>query len=364
VHNYLRPDDDLAYDSTRTSLSGVSSQLVLSKDGGKSTRWSLVAQRVTPGFEVNDVGYLGRANIRSQSGWFQYRDDTPNRAYRALRVNVNQWSQYDGSGMRMELGGNVNAHVQLPSKWWVHAGTTRNAMATSLCDLCARGGPAVAQSPSANAWAGVDGNSQASVVPSLWTRYSTGDEGRSKGWGLDPSVRFRVSSRWDFGTGISYGHDVNDAQWYGNYDAAEEAGAHYTFARLDQTTLSLTTRLNFTATPRLSLEVYASPFVTSGHYTDWRELRDPRAAGYAARYQPFAMAGETLEDFNFKQLRTNAVLRWEYRPGSVLFLVWGQERMEDQLNPGSFRMGRDYRSLFGTRPTNTLLVKGSYWLSL
>ncbi len=362
VHNYLRPDDALVYDSTRTSLSGISSQLVLSKDAGKSTRWSVVAQRVTPGFEVNDVGYLGRANIQSQSGWFQYRDDTPNRAWRALRVNVNQWSQYDASGMLMELGGNVNGHVQLPSKWWVHAGTTRSGIGRPLCDLCSRGGPAVAQSPSQNAWAGVDGNSQRSVVPSLWTRYSTGDEGRSHGWGLDPSVRFRVSSRWDFGTGLSYGHDVNDAQWYGKYDGA--AGTNYTFARLDQTTLSLTTRLNFTATPALSLEVYASPFITSGHYSDWRALDDPRAARYAARYRPFATPGESLEDFNFKQLRTNAVLRWEYRPGSVLFLVWGQERMEDQLDPGSFRVGRDYRSLFGTRPSNTLLIKGSYWLSL
>jgi hypothetical protein len=362
VHNYLRPDDALAYDSTRTVLSGASSQLVLSKDAGTSTRWSLVAQRVTPGFEVNDVGYLGRANIQSQSGWFQYRDDTPNRLYRALRVNVNEWSQYDGRGMRMELGGNVNAHAQLPNKWWVHAGTTRNAVATSLCDLCTRGGPAVAQSPSQGSWGGVDGNSQSSVVPSLWARYNTGDEGRSHGWGIDPSLRVRVSSRWDVRTGLSFGHDVNDVQWYGNYDGP--AGTSYTFARLDQKTLSLTTRLNFTATPTLSLELYASPFVTSGHYADWRELDDPRAASYAARYQPFERAGESLQDFTFKQLRSNAVLRWEYRPGSVLFLVWGQERLEDQQHPGTFRMGRDYRALFGTRPTNTLLVKGSYWLSL
>ena len=363
VHNFLRPDDGLAYDSTRTSLTGASMQLSFQKSAGKQTRFSLNYQRVTPGFEINDVGYLGRANQQSQSAWFQLRGDTPTSMYRMWRLNLNQWSQYTVDGTRMELGGNVNGHLQLPNTWWLRAGIGGNSLASSLCDLCSRGGPAVAQSPSLWSWAGVDGNSQKSVVPSLWMRYARGDDGRSHGWGVDPSLRFRVSSRWDFGAGLSYGHDINDSQWYGNFGATGADSTHYTFARLDQKTLSLTTRLNFTATPTLSLQVYASPFVTSGHYTDWRELADARSAEYAARFRPFAQPGEELSDFNFKQLRTNTVLRWEYRPGSVLFLVWGQERMEDRMDLGRFGVGRDYRSLFGTRPTNTLLVKGSYWLN-
>jgi len=74
-------------------------------------------------------------------------------------------------------------------------------------------------------------------------------------------------------------------------------------------------------------------------------------------------AGATTQDFNVKQFRSNTVLRWEYRPGSALFLVWQQGR-QDSRNPGTFDVGRDYGDLFKTRSDNTFLIKGSYWFSM
>jgi hypothetical protein len=154
---------------------------------------------------------------------------------------------------------------------------------------------------------------------------------------------------------------VLDAQWVGNAGALFSDTTHYTFARLDQYTLSITARANVTLSPTLSLQLYAQPFVASGDFTDWRELAAPSAVAYDERYTPYG-AEANPNGFNSKQFNSNVVMRWEYLPGSVLFLVWQQGRT-DARNPGTFDPARDLRDLFGTHPNNTLLVKLSYWFN-
>ena len=110
----------------------------------------------------------------------------------------------------------------------------------------------------------------------------------------------------------------NDRQWYDNF-TGQDGVTHYTFAHLEQKTAALTTRFDLTMSPTLTFQVYAQPFVSKGTYTDLRELDQPRAADYDARYQPYTATDP--EGFNAKQFRSNVVLRWEYRPGSTLFLV-------------------------------------------
>lgn len=364
VHNFQRPDDAIAYDPTRTSLSGSSFQLGLSKIGGGMTRFSAGYQYVSPGFEINDVGFLTRANSQAQFFWYQVAHRQPTRLYRQWVVNLNEWQMWTSDGLRQELGGNVNTHMQLKNNVWLRFGQGVNAAVPSYCDNCSRGGPAVAQSRSWWGWGGIEGDTRRSVVPALFSRWATGDEGRSRGWGIDPSVEVKVASRFSTELSLSYSHDVNDAQWYDNFGDLGSDTTHYTFARLDQRTMAVTTRLNFTATPTLSLQVYARPFMTGGDYADWRELADPRAAAYASRYQPFTNGA--LSDFNFRQFRSNAVLRWEYRPGSALYVVWAQERTAAESRPDAprFHARDDSRALFGAHPGNVFLIKGSYWLSL
>ena len=113
-------------------------------------------------------------------------------------------------------------------------------------------------------------------------------------------------------------------------------------------------------TPTLSLQLYAQPFVSSGDYGTFKELVDGRSRDYAARYAPFAYAEDP--DFNVKSFRTTNVLRWEYKPGSTLFVVWQQAR-ENDLVPGGFRFGRDANAIFGAPPHNVFLVKLAYWLN-
>ena len=163
---------------------------------------------------------------------------------------------------------------------------------------------------------------------------------------------------------LNYGRNVNDYQWYGFYDDA--LGPHYTFARWNQTTTSGTVRMNYTFTPTVSLQAYVQPFVSKGTYTNVRQLSStPRAANYDQRFAPFLDASVTSDPggFNFKQFQSNVVFRWEYRPGSTLFVVWNEGRQGFANEEGVATFSGDIRNLMALHPANTFLVKMSYWLN-
>jgi hypothetical protein len=362
VHLYQRPDDDLAYDPTRTSLGGASYQLYLNKRGGGNTRMSTGYSYFSPGFDINDAGYLRRANQQAESFWWQYANRQPKHFWRFWNLNVNQWLNWSAAGLRTEVGGNFNTHMQLKNNMWLHLGQGGNALARSDCDNCSRGGPALRQSPSLWGWAGIEGDSRRMVSLDLFTQWSRGDEGKTYNWSLDPGVNFQFASRMSASISLSYRRSVDDAQWYDNYGDPGIDTTHYTFARLDRETLVMTTRFNFTFSPTLSLQVYAQPYTTGGSYTGWRELANPLATRFDDRFRPYR-PGVNPDGFNFKQLRSNSVLRWEYRPGSLLYVVWAQERTQDDRDLGTFDARRDYRNLLEAHPTNVFLVKGSYWVS-
>ena len=113
-------------------------------------------------------------------------------------------------------------------------------------------------------------------------------------------------------------------------------------------------------TPALSLQFYGNPFTSSGDYTNWRELDNPRAEKYADRFKSYA--GDP-GGFSFKQFRSNTVLRWEYKPGSTMFLVWAQGRDLSGDFVNDFSVRRDFTDIFRQHPDNTLLLKVSYWIN-
>ena len=363
VHFFQRPDASLGLDSSRTSLGGYTSQLSFSKIGGLHSRFNTNYQRVSAGFEANDAGFLVRADQQSWGNWYQLRWNTPTSWYRSFNVNFNQWNSWTTAGLPLERGGNINSHVQFTNQWWIHAGVNLNNVGRTYDDRASRGGPALAKSYGTSFWGGIQGDQRQWITPMLWFNARAKNETGSWHYSVDPMVMLRVSSRLQAEIGPSFFRQVNDAQWNGNYTDTRNV-THYTFARLDQKVTSLTTRIDFTATPTLTLQLYAAPFITSGSFTNWRELSaTPRAETYIDRFKPFTAQGDP-GGFNFKQFRSNAVVRWEYRPGSTLFLVWSQGREQDGVNPGTYAFRRDAGDLFRVRPDNTFLIKTSYWFSL
>lgn len=362
VHYYQQPGDDLDVDPTRTSLTGTAAQLKVGKYGGGITRFESSVVRQSSGFDVNDLGYLRRADLMNWSTWgaLSWRD--AKWIYRWAQLNGNHWVSTNTSGDRLEHAVNVNGHMGLRNNWDVHLGGTLMNVSDVSCDRCTRGGPLLRASRGFYPWGGINTDSRKPVQGGIWVNLGRTDEGRSHSASLSPYLNLRFGTRATLGLSAGYSERTNDAQWFGNFSAGPVT--HYSFAHLEQTEVSMSVRANYTATPRLTFEFYGAPFVSHGRYSDFRELSaTPRAASYADRFVPYAPPPGADDAFKYAQLRANAVVRWEYRPGSTMFLVWqhGKELYANQFGDQSWTT--DYRDLFDRQPDNTFLLKLAYWLN-
>ena len=202
-------------------------------------------------------------------------------------------------------------------------------------------------------------------MPYLWVNYWRGDGGRSESLNLSPELDLKVSSRFSTSLSLNLSRNRDNTQWFGNLEDSTTGQVHYTFAHLSQKTASLTWRMNFTFTPTMSLQLYAQPFVSKGTYTDVRELAQPRAARYGDRFQAYGDTAVTNNPggFNVQAFRSNVVFRWEYRPGSSIFLVWSQGRQGFAPVEGNRSLSRDLSDVFSLRADDSFLVKVSYWLN-
>ncbi|MGH7648036.1 MAG: DUF5916 domain-containing protein [Gemmatimonadaceae bacterium] len=364
VHLYQRPDGPLTFDSTRTSLSGTNVEVRAAKVGGKVLQWETAYQRRSPGFEINDTGFLLQADQQEWTSWAALAFRTPNALWQQLRWNFNYWQYWSDAGLPTERAFNTNVHTQFNDRWWLHMGGTVGQLGTTFCDRCARGGPAIRQDPYVAPWLTIQGDDRDALLPSVSVNYWRGDGGRSHSLSVSPELDIKMSSRFSTSISGGYTQNRNDTQYFDTFTDSASA-PHYTFAHLEQRTLSITWQLGYAFTPNATLQLYASPFVSKGTYSDVRELADPHAAAFAARYQPYG--DTTVTDnpggFNVQAFRSNLVFRWEYRPGSTLFLVWSQGRDGSFPIEGAHGFGGDLRELFAQRSNDIFLVKLSYWFA-
>ena len=356
---FQRPDaGHLDYDTTRTSLSGASFGVQVSKISGDHWRFATALKTRSPGFEANDAGFMNETDVISSESYFGYRQSTPQGIFRRWALTINGWSRWSFGGEHYSVGGNVNGNFQLTNFWGGYGGLNYNGGALSKGFL--RGGPAMATESNLVGWWGLESDSRKPVQLALNGQLETMHR-ESDSWNvrLSPSLTWRPSGRATVSLGASYNRNVNDNQWVGKV-GVEPA---YVLGHLDQSTVDITTRLDLAFTPTLSLQFYAQPFVSAGDYSDFKRVADPRAPRYADRFTPLAprLAGDEYfadlkgdgseesfgrPDFNLRQFHSNAVLRWEYRPGSVLYLVWAQGR-DESLDRGAFDLSDELaRPLF------------------
>jgi hypothetical protein len=364
VHLFQRPDANLPLDPQRTSLLGDAEEIRVGKVGGQHLMFESALQRRSPGFEPNDLGYLRRADQTSWNTWMGLFDRHARKYYNNLQLNNNWWQYWSTDGLPLERAYNTNLHINFKNNWGWHMGGTVGQIGETYDDRAARGGPALRQDRYLAPWFFINGDDRKAIVPFFNVNYFTTSEGRSHSLSMGPELNFKAAGKFSSSLSLNWSHNINDAQWYNNYDL--EDGTHYTFAHLDQTTTSLTARLNYTFTPNVSLQTYLQPFVSKGTYSDVRQLSTtPRAEEYDARFAPYLDSEVTSDPggFNFKQLQSNVVFRWEYSPGSTLFLVWNEGRQGSLDAAGDTPFHGDVRDMFGLHPANTFLVKVSYWLN-
>jgi hypothetical protein len=363
VHLYQRPDGGLPLDSSRTSLTGDAEEVAFGKQGGNMIHYQTSYQRQSPGFEVNDLGYLRRANQQLFNNWMGFTFARPTKVYNQMSGNFNAWGFWTADGLPTERAANTNWHVNFVNNWWLHTGLTLSQLGATYCDVCARGGPAFRRSPLTQVNVGLQGDDRRHVVPNVFVYEAIGDYGVSRYIEVSPELVLIPMSQLQLDITADWSHNHDDSQWFGNFGAG--ATTHYTFALLQQETRSLGIRASYTATPELSFQLYAAPFLSRGRYSEFRELSaTPRAARYEDRYTPYDPPAGASRGFDILDLRSNSVLRWEFKPGSTFFAVWTHGRGGDAYDPTApqRRWKDEYGDLFGLHPENTFLIKVAYWL--
>lgn len=357
VHAFQRPDADyVALDRDATSLSGHAGSLAFGKISGERTRFNSFVGFKSPGFDSNDLGFMRRADEKTMNNWFQYRDFVPGKYIRTWMVNLNQWAGWNFGGDRLYSGGNLNAHATFAN--YYNVGFGLNGQATGFRDRITRGGPGVRSNPNRSIWYYGSTDTRKALSFS-YNGYHERDGFNTARNNISPGLTWRATSAVSTSAHINYQINKDDSQWVANR-TDPDGRKQYVFGRIDQKTLLLTLRFNYTMTPNLSLQVYGQPFVSAGEYSNFKELVDGRAPEYADRFRSFAYSGNP--DFNYRSFRTTNVLRWEYKPGSALFVVWQQGR-SDNRPFGSFDFSRDFGGVFSAPSHNAFLVKFSYWLN-
>jgi hypothetical protein len=400
---YQRPDaDHVELDPARTSLAGAAGQLSFGRIRGNWT-WTARGSFTTPGFEVNDLGFQGRADQASANLNVQRRWTRPGRVFRQANIGFDLGGNWNFGGVRTNFFTGTYGYGQFLNYWSVNYSIGVNPIA-SLSDNLTRGGPLGYSAPGGSVFLGVETDYRKPWQVFVGANYFRNEIGADYA-GLFASISARPTSA----IRLSVGPEISTSRTVQQYVTAAADplatatyGTAYVFGEIAQHTLDLTTRLDVTFTPDLSLQLFAQPFAADGAYTNLKELRTPRAYDFrvfgrddGSTLVPFCFddAGSSVvcgapgapppsyyeadpdgpgprplitvgnPDFTVRSLRGTAVLRWEYRPGSTLFLVWSTDCGFFSGRP-QFQPFQDVRRLCSGRSSNAFAVKFNYWLSL
>jgi hypothetical protein len=380
---FQRPDADyVSLDSSRTSLGGHGGSIDIGRQGNGRWRYILGGIWRSPGYELNDIGYLMRADLAMQYIWVGYRIANPVGIFQQISINANQYNAWNFGGEGIFNGSNVNGGGIFKNYWGFWLGLDREIDGLSIFEL--RGGPALRIEGGWNNWYSINTDSRKKIHFELNGFNYWSDDKISRYRNLSMSIIYKPSNGLLVSLSPWFEINKKNLQYVDTVDKNGED--RYIMAHIDQNTFGLVFRLNYSITPNLSIQYYGQPFVSAGQYTQYKRITNPRAVNYKDRFQIFDENeiyysddnGEylfdenqdgnidyTIEspDFNFKQYRSNLVIRWEYRPGSQIYLVWSQESTgEDDY--GDFQFRRDLKNLYNTSPNNIFLIKLNYWFSM
>jgi Domain of unknown function (DUF5916)/Carbohydrate family 9 binding domain-like len=385
---YQRPDAPYLrehYDTTRTSLSGLGGDFSVNKEGG-NFNWGFALSSTSPGFEVNDLGFQRRTDRTAGDLFVGYRWTKPGRVFRQATIGTDPLAfAWNFGGDRIQLGRDISMFGQLLNYWSANFFVYQQQQGVD--DRLTRGGPAATSPAQWQAGTTITSDPRQPVNGTLNAGYFR-DAAGTWSFTVSPLITVRPSTAVSLQLGPSYVKGFSAAQFVTSHSSNAPSclatyHACYIFGELYQRQLDLTTRLNLTFTPTISFQLYMQPFTFSGRYTNFKELLAPRTYSFTVYGQgtnpPIAYDSGTAiytvhappdtiqfanPDSRVRSFRSNAVLRWEYRPGSTLFLVWSQSRFVNLLDPALDLGHYITHEMFFDPPTNVLLLKMNYWLSL
>jgi hypothetical protein len=374
---FQRPDNQHAdVNATRKSLSGTGGTVTVGKQSG-----SLVFETgfhwMSPELELNDVGFLAQTDQLVQWTWAQYRILKPFSIFRYMRINGSQWTTWDFDGKKIETGYELAHNFQFRNYWGMNYSVTYEPTVVSNADL--RGGPALRYPGRMNYRVFFYSDERKKFVIGInpiWRKGLASDlDTRS----LNLNFNYRPTNALSLSVSPGIEHNRNNLQYVDSREA--EGQPKYIVGQINQTTARISVRATYMITPNLSIQYWGQPFGTAGEYSNYKVIADAGSSSLEQLYYPISSASMELNndeylvdenrdgshdfvfakpDFNFGQFRSNMVIRWEYIPGSTVFLVWTQEKNGAFYDHENSALHDRYSFDFPDKPYNIFLVKYTY----
>ncbi len=382
AHLFQREGADyLDVDPSRTSLTGTGGNLQFGKQGDGHWRFETGATWRSPELELNDIGFQRQADDFRHYAWVGYQTLKPDKTFRQIGVNYNHWSAWDFGGNHNLLMFNTNSWQNWAGNWFTNLGLTVRPIQYSNSAL--RGGPRLRVSPTVSFWNGVNTDNRKKLRFSIFQNGTSALDGSRDSYFLEGGLTYQPVNALRISANPNLEINNDKLQYIDNLVANGEA--RYLNGTIKQHTLGLSLRLNYTINPNLTIQYWGQPFISRGNYSEFKHVSDPLASRFSERITPYGPGQISFSDgmytvdeqqdgtpdfsfgnpdFSFIQFRSNLVLRWEYVPGSELYLVWSQD-LTTSGDPADNLLGSLESNIFGKQqPTNIFLLKATYRFAL
>ena len=349
AHYYDRPDADyLHYDPKRTSLDGFGGRVMLGKQTGHFLP-NFQIQTYSPGFEVNDIGYEQRVDITATHAALYYDNQDVTSRTRERSWWVGKYQNWNYGGDLIANGVYGRWYVQWLNYLYGFGWGGKDWQ--TLDDRRTRGGPLALRPGDHDIGAGFGNDSRKKLNFEVsYENYGADDGSRMSSYTLTANYHPTPSLLLSLSPSYTFEHDAT--QYVDTL-----ADATRVFSQIDQRTFQVGTRVEWTVSSRLSFQLYTQPLVASGAYYGFKSLAAPRTNSDVNAFY------DGNPDFNFRSVRGSAVARWEFRPGSAVYLVWNENRSETEPY-GDFRLHRDLAAVRHAPSQDVFLIKVSYWLPM
>lgn len=371
---YQRPDSKtIKLDSNRSSLSGYGGFLSFGKFTSSGWNYLGWVSWLSPGLELNDIGFMRSTDQIGQVFWLGYTSPQPVGIFRRYSFGLAQWNAWNFDGTHLYLGANLHINTRFTNYWSFGLGSNFSGTSHSVSLL--RGGPIFIVPYGANYWSHLGTDERKKIALDVFVSQFFGQDGYTRRNNIGIDITYRPSDRLKLSIEPFYSTNNNQIQYVSteSYQGNDE----YFLAEIDQHTFVMEFRVDYSFTPDLSLQFYGQPFVSSGMYSNYKRVINSTASLYTDRFEIVypdeeneldlngdGLADVSLSDPDFKVVyfQSNMVLRWEYMPGSTVFVVWSQARDDSNFATEElpFNFNDDVNHMFSIFPHDIFLIKISY----
>lgn len=365
VHYYQRSSSAgyLGVDPNRRSLSGTGGYLKLGRKGNAKWAFSETFSWSSPGFDLNDIGYLKQTDNLSNETEVAYRQTDIWKMFRYNAFTLTQRNQWNYGGTPFYNDAALKWQTMTMSRYELIWSET--FCWNSLDSRLLRGGPDVRFDPYFLTSVKFNTDKAKRVMLTLQYEGNHNLDGYNRFNSFMPGLTFRLGNHVYLSGQVNYAWNTDNMQFV--QVAPESSTVPYMTAHMDQKTYGLTMKLQVNVTPDISVQFYGSPFTSTARFSDFKSMTNTTSRTYEDRFSPLSEDEMSFikekPDFSFNEFRSNLVARWEYLPGSTLYLVW-EHRMSNRDSRYLSGWGNNLDRMFGLPATNTFMIKMNYWFNL